>query len=65
TSSGYITGNGLSDFQNVAWDASTILAVPKISSPIIGAGDPTYATQLDITGVIRQGTLEAGAVDFK
>jgi len=61
--SGYITGAGLADFADIAWDPSARGATPTASSAIIGDGDPAYAVSTDITGAARQGSLEAGAND--
>lgn len=64
TSSGFIQGTGLNDFESVAWDASLLDATPSVGSPIIGAGNPVYAVTTDISGATRSGSLEAGAFDL-
>jgi hypothetical protein len=62
---GYVFGAGLSDFVNVQWDASVRNATPLAATAIIGAGDPAYAVPTDITYTLRQGSLEAGAYDYR
>lgn len=61
---GYVTGNGLSDFVDVTWDAVSGDATPSAGSAIIGQGDPVYVLSEDITGAQRVSELESGGFDY-
>ncbi|GJM21341.1 MAG: hypothetical protein DHS20C15_12560 [Planctomycetota bacterium] len=60
---GAITGGGLSDFVDMAWDGSDQDATPVAGSPILGAGSATHAVSEDFSGEARSGALESGAID--
>lgn len=62
-SSGWLVGNGLSDFVDVSWDASHRDATPSATSAILASGDPTWEVAVDLTGAPRVGTVEAGCYD--
>jgi len=53
----------LTDFTNVAWDASQRNALPVAVCTIISAGNGTYAVTDDITGATRVSGLEPGCFD--
>jgi len=61
--SGYVTGAGLSDFVNAAYDASSRDVTPSATSALTGAGDPAHAEVEDFFGTIRTAPVTAGAVD--
>jgi hypothetical protein len=62
-SGGWILGNGLTDFVDVAWDASQRDASLAPASAILASGDPAWEALDDITGAPRTGTVEAGCYD--
>ncbi|MCE9593465.1 MAG: right-handed parallel beta-helix repeat-containing protein [Planctomycetes bacterium] len=62
-SSGWTVGNGLADFNGVAWDASQRDATLSGASAILASGDPLFEVADDLTGAARVGTVEAGCYD--
>jgi hypothetical protein len=61
TSSGFIVGNGLSDFVNMSWNAGSRDGTPSPASALLGKGDPAYAAARDIQGNPRTPPVDAGA----
>ncbi len=61
---GYVTGNGLVDFENVTWDAASRDATPSTGGAIIGQGDGKHTVKFDITGARRVTELDPGAFDY-
>lgn len=57
------TGTGLSDFVDLAWDASKLNARPSTASPLLGAGDLAHVTTSDLSGTARQTAVDAGCYD--
>ena len=51
--SGYVEGAGLSDFEDVSWDATTRDIRPTALGAIIGTGDSAHATADDYYGDAR------------
>ena len=62
-SSGYITGNGLSDFEGLAWDGTALNAKPTAGGAIPGAGDLSAWTILDLLGNARSLPADPGCMD--
>ena len=62
-STGFVTGGGLSDFVDLEWEGEAFEAVPVPTGAMIGAGDETYATDVDLLGNGREGALTAGCID--
>jgi hypothetical protein len=62
-SHGFIDGRGLSDFAQITWDWSCRDATPSADSVLPGAGEPRFATALDLSGRTRLGRVDAGALD--
>ncbi|MCB9917023.1 MAG: right-handed parallel beta-helix repeat-containing protein [Planctomycetes bacterium] len=56
-------GNGLEDFFDVAWDASTKDVRPMVASPMDGRGVLRYSTPRDANGSLRKLPLDIGAVE--
>ena len=63
TSAGFFQGNGLSDFVDLAWDATRRDATPAASGAIIGSGDLIWEVLDDLTGARRNWPLESGCLD--
>jgi hypothetical protein len=62
-SSGFLAGNGLSDFVNLRWDATNRDGAPSASSALIGRADPAHTVTQDIQGRTRSAPADAGAYD--
>jgi parallel beta-helix repeat protein len=62
-SSGYVAGNGISDFVNLGWDAVNRDGTPSPSSALIGKADPAHAVTRDIQGNTRTAPADAGAYE--
>jgi len=60
---GYVTGAGLSDFEDVAWDGSRRRATPAPGGALIATGDQTFELPDDLTGAARAAPLESGCLD--
>ncbi len=56
-------GVGLSDFQNVTWNATLRDARPTSTGALPSTGNPAWAAIDDITGELRTAPLEAGCYD--
>ena len=61
--SSYSTGNGLSDFVGLSWDASAVDATPSPGGAIPGSGELEYWTPLDLFGEVREPPVDAGCRD--
>ncbi|MCB0329032.1 MAG: right-handed parallel beta-helix repeat-containing protein [Bdellovibrionales bacterium] len=64
TNSGFVSGNGLTDFVNLSFGSVPQNAFPAPGSALIGAGNSTYSLQLDLTFNLRATALDAGALDY-
>ncbi len=62
-SSGWITGNGLGDFEDLNWDGARRDATPANGSALLDAADPGYMVSDDLNGDPRQDPCDAGAVE--
>ena len=62
---GNVVVPGLSAFVALALDGSARDATPLKGSPLVGAADPAHAVADDLTGALRAGSVEAGAVDLR
>jgi hypothetical protein len=60
---GSTTGNGLSDFAGLTWDARSRDGAPSASSALIGRADSAHAVAKDILGRTRVAPADAGAYD--
>ena len=47
---GFALGNGLADFTSVSWAGLSQDPTPAVDSPLLGAGDPTWAVGSDLQG---------------
>ena len=63
-SSGFIVGNGLEDFVDITWDATSRNGSPSQTSAFRGTGDPVHSVDEDINGIQRVGPLDSGAFSF-
>ncbi len=61
-STGWITGNGLSDFNGLSWDAVQRDATPSTESKLLDAADAAWAVSHDLNGDPRNDFYDAGAV---
>lgn len=62
---GFTRGNGLTDFLDVTWEGTACNATPAEGSALIGAADPRFAVERDLTGQPRVEPLDAGAYDAR
>jgi len=60
-SSGFVAGNGLQDFVDLAWDGSALDGRPVTGSPMVGAADAAFAVSVDFNGILRAAPHDAGA----
>jgi hypothetical protein len=65
TASGFLAGNGLTDFVELTWDGSRRDSRPTGAAPAVGAGDPAWAVERDLGGQRRQAPLDAGCSDVR
>ena len=64
TDSEWVKGAGLTDFQDVTWDAAKRDATPSANSPFIGKADTDYLVPTDITGMKRKQPPTPGAFEL-
>jgi len=62
-STGFVTGAGLADFANLAWDATALDATPEPGCALISAGDMVWEVSNDLSGAARVLPLDAGCLD--
>lgn len=62
---GNVAVGDLSAFAGLALDGSARDATPTKDSPLVGGADAAFAVEDDLTGAVRKGTLDAGAVDLR
>lgn len=60
---GYTTGNGLSDFADLAWDGSALDATPSAGGALIGMADGLWLVEVDLEGNPLVAPFEPGCVD--
>ena len=60
---GYVFGAGLTDFDDVSWDATQRRATPSPGGVLIATGDATWQVMDDLTGDTRQAPLDSGCLD--
>ncbi len=63
TSSGFVYGNGLGDFMNATWNASSLDARPSPGSSILDQGDIAHWVIFDINLEIRGIPVDPGAFE--
>ena len=61
--SGFVLGNGLTDFVAASFDGSSHDVTPTPFSPLLGAAEPAHAVAEDYQGNPRIGNYDAGAVE--
>ena len=61
--SGFAPGVGLSDFVDVAWDASALDATPTVAGALIGMADPVWLVAIDLSGAALVAPYEPGCLD--
>ncbi len=59
----FTVGNGMSDFENLAFDASALDATPTDGGAIAGAGELAYWTLFDLMGEARTPPVDPGCRD--
>ncbi len=62
-SSGFSPGVGLSDFVDVAWNASSLDATPTAAGALIGRADPSWLVPSDLSGAALVPPYEPGCLD--
>jgi len=62
-SSGYVMGDGLSDFQGLEWSATALDATPSAGSAISAEGDQAWWLPEDLLGVERVLPVDPGCRD--
>ena len=63
TTTGFVAGNGLSDFTSMSFDASNRNAIPTSGSALLGAASTTHATSKDIEGTNRVAPHDTGCYE--
>lgn len=60
---GFASGNGLSDFAALAWDASSLDATPTATGALIGMADLVWLFEQDLEGAAPVFPYEPGCLD--
>ncbi|MCB9897015.1 MAG: right-handed parallel beta-helix repeat-containing protein [Planctomycetes bacterium] len=60
---GFVQGVGLADFVDLLWEGGAYEAVPAAGAAMLGAGDASYATGVDLLGNARGQSVTAGCID--
>ncbi len=62
-SSGFVFGEGLSDFVDLTWNASSLDARPSAFGALIGTAHSSFVVEIDLSGLVRSAPFESGCYE--